>query len=134
MVFLPQVGNNIDLRRSPQHNGSTCKAYYCRFVHPVLQSRLILWAGYINMAKPQIIMPGVYIGCVLARALWLCSSAFPFSLPVFGMIVTRCSPGLQHTLGSSIGCRSRGGGCCCVWCWRRCAFVFREEEEQRPLG
>ena len=42
------VGNNVQLQR----------AYYARFVHPALQHRCILWSGYINLAKPQITMPG----------------------------------------------------------------------------
>lgn len=47
---LMLVGNNVALGR----------AYYVRFVHPVLEHRCILWSGYINLAKPQITMPGMF--------------------------------------------------------------------------
>ncbi len=57
---LMLVGNNVPLAR----------AYYVRFVHPVLEHRCILWSGYINLAKPQITMPGTHVdGCIVVALL-----------------------------------------------------------------
>ena len=52
------VGNNVQLNH---------RAYYARFVHPILEHRCILWSGYINLAKPQITMPGELIVHVTAH-------------------------------------------------------------------
>lgn len=39
------------------------KAYFARFVHPKLQDKMVLWNGYINMGKPQILMQGTHTIC-----------------------------------------------------------------------
>jgi hypothetical protein len=61
------VGTNVPLQ----------KAYFLRFVHPRHPQQCVLWAGYANMNKPRITMPGWYIGMMHVFALF--SSAF-FSL------------------------------------------------------
>jgi len=75
------VGNNVPLSKS----------YYVRFVHPILEHRCILWSGYINLAKPQITMPGNLV----------CVSSFLFSYH------KKPRPWLQHT-GRSGVCSSHG--------------------------
>ena len=113
------VGNNVQL---PQ------RAYYVRFVHPILQHQCILWSGYINLSKPQITMPGAVFACLLYVHLVYADSHMcrpcqaQFFASLFDSVLVCvdshvCRPGVQHTGRRSGGCSSLFGWR--IWCgWR----------------
>ena len=110
------VGNNVQLSH---------RAYYARFVHPVLRHRCILWSGYINLAKPQITMHGE--SAFMYVFAWI--EMFNFHTPpqhaLQVMFNSPTRPGLQH-----IGSGSSSSG------WLRRGWLRRVDgsTQAQPLG
>lgn len=87
-------------------NTHLVKGYYARFVHPVHQHKCILWSGYINMSKPQILSSGEYVMPV--SFFWICMHVLCFFIRC--MILKGLSYNILHAAAQAAMGSASGGG------------------------